>query len=57
MKEAPVKRPPKFRLSQNEYRVWTGNAWSLVKAQAILFDSMDDADEYVKENYDRLIGT
>jgi len=53
--DAPVSRPPKARLA-GDYRVWTGDAWSLVKTDAMTFDSLDDADEYVKANYARLSG-
>jgi hypothetical protein len=53
--DAPVNRPPKGRPSTN-YQVWTGDSWSLVKTDAITFDTLDEADEYVKANYHRLSG-
>jgi hypothetical protein len=53
--DAPVSRPPKANLS-GDYRVWTGDAWSLVQTDAMTFDTLDDADEYVKANYARLSG-
>ena len=53
--DAPVKKAPKARLSGG-YQVWTGKAWSLVKSDAMNFDSLDDADEYVKANYAQLNG-
>lgn len=55
MTDAPVNRPPKGKPSP-DYEVWTGNAWSLLKADAMTFDTLDDADEYVKANYRRLSG-
>ncbi len=51
--DAPVSRPPKGKPS-GDYQVWTGDCWSLVKADATAFDTLDDADEYVKANYHRL---
>jgi hypothetical protein len=36
------------------YQVWTGAVWSSDMAQAVLFDSLDDADEYVRSNYSTL---
>ena len=53
MTDAPVNKPPKGRPSGN-YQVWTGDAWSLVKTDALSFGSLDEADEYVKANYRRL---
>lgn len=55
MTDAPVNRPPKAKLSA-DYQVWTGDAWSLVQADALLFDTLDDADEYVRANYARVSG-
>jgi hypothetical protein len=53
--DAPVNRPPKGRPS-GDYHVWTGDSWSLVKTEAAIFNSLDEADEYVKTNYRRLSG-
>jgi hypothetical protein len=53
--DAPVSRPPKGKLS-GDYQVWTGDKWSLVKTDATTFDTLDEADEYVKANYHRLSG-
>ena len=53
--DAPVNRPPKAKLS-GDYQVWTGDAWSLLQTDAMTFDTLDDADEYVKANYARLSG-
>jgi hypothetical protein len=53
--DAPVSRPPKGRPS-GDYQVWTGDSWSLVKTDATTFDTLDEADEYVKANYHRLSG-
>ncbi len=56
MTDAPVNRPPKGRPSGN-YQVWTGDKWSLVKTDAMVFRTMDEADEYVKANYRLLSGS
>lgn len=53
--DAPVNRPPKGKPS-GDYQVWTGDSWSLVKTEAATFNSLDEADEYVKANYRRLTG-
>ncbi len=55
MEEAPLKRAPK-RGPSAHYQVWTGDAWSLSRADAMTFSSLDAADEYVKANYRRLSG-
>jgi hypothetical protein len=41
------------RLS-DPYQVWTGSAWSSNIEQAVFFDSLDNADNYVRENYPKL---
>ena len=33
------------------YQVWTGKQWSQNLDDALFFDSLDDADEYVRANY------
>ena len=53
--DAPTNSPPKGKPSGN-YQVWTGDAWSLVKTDAMTFGTLDEADEYVKVNYRRLSG-
>jgi hypothetical protein len=54
--DAPVSRPPKVKPS-GDYQVWSGDSWSSVKTDATTFDTMDEADEYVKANYHRLSGS
>jgi hypothetical protein len=56
MTDAPVNRPPKGKPS-GEYEVWTGDAWSSLKTDAMTFATLDEADEYVKANYRLLSGT
>jgi hypothetical protein len=34
--------------------VWTGDAWSADNDTALLFESLDIADEYVRANYSKL---
>jgi len=53
--DAPVRKAPKARTS-GDYQVWTGEIWSLVKTDAMTFDTLDEADQYVKANYRRLSG-
>ncbi len=47
--EVGSKRAP--RLQTNIYQVWTGVEWSTNMDDALSFDSLDDADEYVRANY------
>jgi hypothetical protein len=47
--EVTTKRAP--RLRADVYQVWTGVGWSVNSADALSFDSLDDADEYVRANY------
>jgi hypothetical protein len=44
--DAPTTRPPKGRLSES-IAVWTGENWSAVMNEAMTFETLDDADEYV----------
>jgi hypothetical protein len=37
------------------YQVWTGSKWSAVVDDAQSFSSMDDADEYVRANFARIM--
>jgi hypothetical protein len=53
MTDTPVNRPPKGKPADN-YQVWMGDTWSLVKADAMTFGTLDEADEYVRANYRRL---
>lgn len=39
------------------YQVWTGLNWSPNVTEAVGFDSLDDADEYVRANYAKLVST
>ncbi|HZZ28555.1 MAG TPA: hypothetical protein VFE46_11180 [Pirellulales bacterium] len=45
-------RPPR-RLNE-PYQVWTGTVWSANIMEAAIFESLEDADEYVRANYTRL---
>ncbi len=53
--DAPTARPPKGPLSES-IAVWTGETWSAVMTEAMTFDTLDDADEYVKVNYSKVAG-
>ena len=53
--DAPVNRAPKSRPSES-YEVWTGDAWSAEMTAAKKFESLDDADEYVRANFKKVTG-
>lgn len=46
-------RRPAGRLDE-PYQVWTGAHWSANNDEALMFESMDDADEYVRANYSKV---
>ena len=39
------------RRMNEAYLVWTGDNWSMDLAMALTFDSLNDADDYVRANY------
>lgn len=47
--EAPSKRAPRMR--PDVFQVWTGAGWSANASEALSFESLDDADDYVRINY------
>jgi hypothetical protein len=53
--DAPTNRPPKGPLS-GSIAVWTGETWSAVMTEAMTFETLDDADEYVRANYSKVAG-
>jgi hypothetical protein len=53
--DAPTTRPPTGRLSES-IAVWTGENWSAVMTEAMTFETLDDADEYVRANYSKVAG-
>jgi hypothetical protein len=53
--DAPSTRPPKGRLSDS-IAVWTGETWSPEMTEAMTFDTLDAADEYVRANYAKVAG-
>ncbi|HEX4145654.1 MAG TPA: hypothetical protein VHY91_19265 [Pirellulales bacterium] len=53
--DAPTNRPPRGKPFAT-YEVWTGETWSVAVNDATFFDSLVDADQYVKDNYTRLSG-
>jgi hypothetical protein len=55
MTDAPTSRPPKVRPTDS-VAVWTGHAWSAVMNEALLFGTLDEADNYVRANYPKLSG-
>jgi hypothetical protein len=52
---APTGRAPKGRPSDS-YEVWTGNTWSALMTEAMIFNSLDEADEYVRVNFSKVVG-
>ena len=52
--EAPTNRAPKKR--SDVYEVWTGDRWSTLMTEAKTFDTLDDADEYVRAHYALVTG-
>jgi hypothetical protein len=53
--EQPSNRAPKQRAAEL-HQVWTGDQWSADAADAKTFPAIDDADEYIRENYVRVMG-
>lgn len=53
--DAPTTRPPKMRLTDS-IAVWTGETWSAVMTEAMTFETLDDADEYVRANFSKVAG-
>ncbi len=53
--DAPTARPPKGPLSES-LAVWTGETWSTEMTEAMTFDTLDDADEYVRSNFSKVVG-
>ncbi len=47
--DAASKRAPRTR--GDVYQVWTGARWSPNSAEALSFNSLDDADDYVRMHY------
>lgn len=48
--EARTKKPPKGKPA-GMYEVWTGMSWTAQMTEAKIFDSEDDADEYIRANF------
>ena len=53
--DAPTTRPPKGRLSES-IAVWTGETWSALMDEAMTFETLDDADEYMRANFSKVAG-
>lgn len=52
--DLPTKSAPK-RQTTEVYQVWTGDRWSKDSADAMAFQTMDEADEYVRANSNRVM--
>jgi hypothetical protein len=53
--EQPSNRAPKQR-GPELHQVWTGDQWSANAADAKTFPAIDVADDYIRENYVRVMG-
>ncbi len=53
--DAPTNRPPKL-CPTDSLVVWTGKGWSDQTMEALSFDTLDDADEYVRANFSTVSG-
>jgi hypothetical protein len=53
--DAPTNRAPKGK-SSDSLAVWTGEAWSAQMTDAMTFDTLDEADEYVRANFSKVTG-
>lgn len=51
--DARTNRPPKGKPSDT-FEVWSGDAWSTEMSIAKKFETMDDADEYVRAHYQKV---
>jgi hypothetical protein len=52
--DSPSKIAPK-KPNDIVYQVWTGDKWSTITTDAITFEAIEEADEYIKENSGRLM--
>ena len=52
--DSPSKIAPR-RPKDGVYQVWTGDEWSKTTVDAITFEAIEEADEYIKENFGRLM--
>jgi hypothetical protein len=52
--EAPTTRAPKRMASPTH--VWTGTVWSKVMTEAKIFNTADEADEYLRSHYAKVTG-
>jgi hypothetical protein len=52
--DSPSKIAPK-KPNDIVYQVWIGDKWSTITTDAITFEAIEEADEYIKENSGRLM--
>ncbi|HEY2762233.1 MAG TPA: hypothetical protein VGI75_15850 [Pirellulales bacterium] len=52
LSDPPSRKAP--RRTDGPYQVWTGSSWSTDLSEAMTFESLDDADDYVRANYARV---
>jgi hypothetical protein len=53
--EPPSKQAPKKPMPE-VFQVWTGDSWSTSADTAAVFPALDAADEYIRANFDRVMG-
>ena len=47
--DSPSKTAPK-KPNDEVYQVWTGDKWSTITTDAITFEAIEEADEYIRKN-------
>lgn len=52
--ELPIKHAPK-KPHLEVFQVWTGDGWSPLIDAAAIFSTPEAADEYLRENFDRVM--
>ena len=52
--DSPSKVAPK-KPNDGVFQVWTGNKWSTITADAITFEAIEEADDYIRENSGQLM--
>jgi len=52
--DSPSKTAPK-KPNDGVYQVWTGDKWSTITTDAITFEAIEEADEYIRKNSGRIM--
>jgi hypothetical protein len=43
-------QPPQKKPHDRVFQVWTGDKWSTTTSDAMTFEAIEEADEYIREN-------